>query len=35
VRTVNIRARDLALPPGIHFERASPASVSVRLAPGR
>jgi uncharacterized protein (TIGR00159 family) len=35
VRTVNIRARDLALPPGIHFERASPASVSVRLAAGR
>ena len=33
VRTVNIRARDLALPPGIRFERASPASVSVRLAP--
>jgi uncharacterized protein (TIGR00159 family) len=35
VRTVNIRARDLALPPGIHFERASPGSVSVRLVAGR
>jgi uncharacterized protein (TIGR00159 family) len=35
LRTVNIRGRDLALPPGIHFERASPASVSVRLVAGR
>jgi diadenylate cyclase len=35
LRTVNIRARDLALPPGIRFERASPPSVSVRLAPAR
>jgi hypothetical protein len=35
VRTVNIRPRDLALPPGIRFERASPPSVSVRLVAGR
>ena len=30
-RTVSIRGRDLGLPPGIRFERASPATVSVRL----
>ncbi len=35
VRTVSVRSRDLALPPGIRFERASPASVTVKLVPGR
>ena len=33
VRTLNFKARDLELPPGVRFERASPPSVSVRLAP--
>jgi uncharacterized protein (TIGR00159 family) len=35
LRTLNIRGRDIGLPPGIRFERASPASVTVRLAPRR